>query len=142
VPVEQVRQAADRADAAVGGLERAFYATPYRPTGLSTGARVLVRLVDELGWLNAVVLRATGHATRPRSTRPSAAVKSAAAAVLESGADVVEGSSSDPGRCERRSSACAARSSRWSATPPSRCRRSAPAGRDRAQTAAIETSAS
>ena len=97
VPVEQVRQAADRADAAVGGLERAFYATPYRPTGLSTGARVLVRLVDELSWLNAVVLRATGHATRPPVDPTVCAVKSAAAAVLESGADVVEGSSSDPG---------------------------------------------
>ena len=30
-----------------------FFATPYRPTGLSTAARALVRLVDELGWLNA-----------------------------------------------------------------------------------------
>ncbi len=48
-------------DEAVSGLRRAFLATPYRPTGLSTPARTLVRLVDELSWLNAIVVQATLH---------------------------------------------------------------------------------
>src|SRR3954465_11936623 len=42
-----------RADEAVDELHRVFFATPYRPTGLSTAARTTVRLVDELRWLNA-----------------------------------------------------------------------------------------
>ena len=32
-------------------LRTGFFATPYRPTGLTTSARTLVRLVDELVWL-------------------------------------------------------------------------------------------
>jgi hypothetical protein len=97
VSAEQMAQAAEHADGAVQILERAFYATPYRPTALSAGARVLVRLVDELGWLNSVVLRATGHATRPPVDPTVCAVKSAAATVLESGAGLLENSGSDPG---------------------------------------------
>ena len=44
-----------RANGAVSDLQAVFYATPYRPTGLSTAARTLVRLVDELKWLDGVV---------------------------------------------------------------------------------------
>src|SRR4051794_22274550 len=33
---------------AIGALHDLFFATPYRPTGLSTGARAVIRLVDEL----------------------------------------------------------------------------------------------
>jgi uncharacterized membrane protein YccC len=47
-----------QADSAVESLHAVFFATPYRPTGLSTAARTLVRLVDELKWLNDIVLRA------------------------------------------------------------------------------------
>ncbi len=47
-------QAIAAADAAVAALHRGFLATPYRPTGLSTPARTIVRLVDELNWLNAI----------------------------------------------------------------------------------------
>jgi hypothetical protein len=36
------------ATAAVAALHTTFYATPYRPTGLSTSARAVVRLVDEI----------------------------------------------------------------------------------------------
>ena len=43
---------ATRAQEVVGQLQRAFFATPYRPSGLSTDARAVVRLVDELRWLN------------------------------------------------------------------------------------------
>ncbi|HEY0999642.1 MAG TPA: hypothetical protein VGD83_08390, partial [Streptosporangiaceae bacterium] len=49
--------AAAQADQAVEALRSAFLATPYRPTGLSTPARTTVRLVDELSWLNSIVIR-------------------------------------------------------------------------------------
>ncbi|MFF4756802.1 FUSC family protein [Streptomyces sp. NPDC002514] len=47
--------------AAAAELRSAFDATPYRPTGLSVGSRAVVRLVDELTWLTAIV----GHSARP-----------------------------------------------------------------------------
>jgi len=49
--------AAAEADRAVGALRSAFLATPYRPTGLSTPARMTVRLVDELIWLNSILIQ-------------------------------------------------------------------------------------
>jgi hypothetical protein len=56
---EELRRAtSDRAHEAVQAVERAFFATPYRPSGLSTDARAAVRLVDELRWLHSIVLRA------------------------------------------------------------------------------------
>src|SRR4051812_44552487 len=42
------------ADDAVKRLHDTFFATPYRPTGLSTAARAVVRLVDELQWLSEI----------------------------------------------------------------------------------------
>ena len=58
-----------RADAAVEALHAVFFATPYRPTGLSTAARAVVRLVDELT-LAQRDRRPGGAAAarRPRST--------------------------------------------------------------------------
>ncbi len=57
--VETTRSALDAAtdtsNTAVAGLRTSFFATPYRPTGLTTAARTLVRLVDELIWLNEVL---------------------------------------------------------------------------------------
>ena len=46
---------------------RLFFATPYRPTGLSTADRAVIRLVDELRWLNGVVLQSSPrrHRTDP-----------------------------------------------------------------------------
>jgi uncharacterized membrane protein YccC len=80
----------EQADAAVATLHRIFLATPYRPTGLSTAARTVVRLVDELNWLNAVVVTAGGEARRQVGNPAACAVKSAAAAVLEAGADLLD----------------------------------------------------
>ncbi|HEY4704045.1 MAG TPA: FUSC family protein, partial [Streptosporangiaceae bacterium] len=66
--VETTRSALDAAtaesNAAVAGLRTSFFATPYRPTGLTTAARTLVRLVDELIWLDEVLdqIPVTGHA--------------------------------------------------------------------------------
>src|SRR3954464_3485357 len=75
-------------DAALAGLHATFFATSFRPTGLSTAARAVVRLVDELRLLNAIVPRAI-----PAPERVSAhvrAVWAAAATVLDGAADAVE----------------------------------------------------
>src|SRR6185437_2896567 len=87
--------AAAQADQAVEALRSAFLATPYRPTGLSTPARTTVRLVDELSWLNSIVIRPGLH--RDGGSRAALRVKEAAAAVLDRAADLLEsmGGSSD-----------------------------------------------
>src|SRR5580693_4343077 len=87
--------AAAQADQAVEGLRSAFLATPYRPTGLSTPARTTVRLVDELIWLNSVVIQPGLH--RDGVNRAALRVKEAAAAVLNRAADLLDsrGGSSD-----------------------------------------------
>jgi uncharacterized membrane protein YccC len=64
------------ADDEVTALRRVFFATPYRPTGLSTAARAVIRLVDELKWLNDVAIDGVRG--------------EAAAEVLERGADLLE----------------------------------------------------
>jgi hypothetical protein len=83
----------ERTDAEVLKLNQTFLATPYRPTGLGTAARSVVRLVDELKWLHAII-----GLTPPRPTGASAnpiacPVRLAAATVLDRCADVL----TDPG---------------------------------------------
>lgn len=78
-----------RSDEAVSDVQAVFFATPYRPTGLSTAARTLVRLVDELRWLDAVVHHgAPRPVPAPVSTR-AYAVKLSVAGVLEQAADLL-----------------------------------------------------
>jgi uncharacterized membrane protein YccC len=85
------REALATADAAVEAVQTVFFATPYRPTGLSTSARATVRLVDELRWLNTIVLRSVLTAPARMTPLPQVcAVKRAAAAVLATGADLLE----------------------------------------------------
>ena len=85
-----------RAAAAEEGLRQTFFATPFRPTGLSTSARAIVRLVDELRWLNSiVVLTAPGSAGASPDTHVCA-VKLAAAATLESATDLLAMPSAAP----------------------------------------------
>ncbi len=63
---------------AVAALDATFFATPFRPAGLSTAARAVVRLVDELRWLDSILVR------RPAGRDPAAdAVLTAAAEVLD-----------------------------------------------------------
>jgi uncharacterized membrane protein YccC len=76
------------AEAAVAALQSAFFATPYRPTGLSTSARAVVRLVDELRWLNAIVVEAT-PLPRGHVDRRACAVKAAAGSTLQAAADLL-----------------------------------------------------
>lgn len=87
-------RAAARADEAVESLRRLFLASPYRPTGLNTPARAVVRLVDEIYWLEVVVAQtAFVHPLFFHGSdevyQDACRVKIAAAEVLERGADVL-----------------------------------------------------
>lgn len=70
------------ADAAVTALRTRFLGTPYRPTGLTTTARAVVRLVDELVWLD-LILQATPRPHRHQPNPQVCAVKTATATLLE-----------------------------------------------------------
>jgi hypothetical protein len=87
--------AAAQSDQAIQALHSTFLAMPYRPTGLSTPARTTVRLVDELIWLNNIVIQPGLH--RDGVNRAPLRVKQAAAAVLDRAADLLDsrGGSSD-----------------------------------------------
>jgi len=97
----QERLARDRdhavaqAEEALGALHRTFLATPYRPTGLSTSARTVVRLVDELGWLGTIASEAGPAVKGVPVSRPACSVKLAASAVLERGAELLERTGGD-----------------------------------------------
>jgi len=78
------------ANDAVDALHAVFFATPYRPTGLGTAARTVVRLVDELRWLNAIIVHAAPRANQAPPSPPVCAVKCAAASVLERSADLLD----------------------------------------------------
>ena len=89
-PVEHAAVVA-RADAAVDALHAEFFATPNRPTGLSTTARAIVRLVDELRWLRAVVVESAPRENdKSPGDRAACAVRSASASVLERAADLLD----------------------------------------------------
>jgi uncharacterized membrane protein YccC len=81
-------------NASVEALENVFLATPYRPTGLSTAARTVIRLVDELRWLNAIFAEASPRRNNGVGHKRVGGVKLAAALVLERGADELD----SPGR--------------------------------------------
>jgi uncharacterized membrane protein YccC len=76
-------------DQAVQAMQSLFFATPYRPGGLSTDARAIVRLVDELRWFESVLAR-TRPERPPRRVPTAGAVKLGAADVLERAADRID----------------------------------------------------
>lgn len=87
----QCKDTADQAVAAASDLRTAFDATPYRPTGLSTSSRALVRLVDELTWLSTIVADSSPpHSGRPTCDPEAHAVRQDAAAVLDHAADLLD----------------------------------------------------
>jgi hypothetical protein len=89
-------EAVVKARGSVRSLRQAFFATPYRPTGLSTGSRAIVRLVDELLWLDAVV---THSAPRPPGAPVNLAacqVKLRAAEVLDQGVTLMSAPAGHP----------------------------------------------
>jgi uncharacterized membrane protein YccC len=81
---DRCRAVADRAAQAGADLRKAFDATPYRPTGLSTSSRTLVRLVDELTWLSTILADRPVYTDAPPACDPAAReVRRAAADVLD-----------------------------------------------------------
>jgi len=90
--------AAAKSDQAVEALRSTFLATPYRPTGLSTPARTTVRLVDELNWLNSIVIQPGLH--RDGVHRAALRVKEAAAAVLGRAADLLDSRGGSSGKLD------------------------------------------
>jgi uncharacterized membrane protein YccC len=78
------------ARAAVERMRSLFFATPYRPTGLTTAARTVVRLVDEVVWLGEIMDRAVPGQRRQAADPSVCAVRSASAALLEHSATVLE----------------------------------------------------
>lgn len=104
VAADRDRATAD-GNAAVAALHSAFLATPYRPTGLSTPARTVVRLVDELTWLDSVMDQFDRYGRSPSAlpgpTHTAAwTVKNAAADVLTEGAVVLAQHGGDPDALE------------------------------------------
>ncbi|MHA6765320.1 FUSC family protein [Streptacidiphilus sp. PAMC 29251] len=78
------------ATAAVTALRTSFFSTPYRPTGLSTAARTLVRLVDEVVWLQEILERMPISGPATPSDAVVCGVKLAAADLLEHSADQLD----------------------------------------------------
>jgi uncharacterized membrane protein YccC len=88
------RAAVAAADAAIADLYMTFFQTPYRPTGLTTSARAVVRLVDDLRWCNTIVLRA--QPTQPHAPNEHViAVKRTASEVLDHCAELLADPSAD-----------------------------------------------
>jgi Fusaric acid resistance protein-like len=98
---KQCRESSADATKAAHALNRAFHGTPYRPTGLSASSRALVRLVDELTWLSAIVAESMprpddaqvmegGADMVPRCDPEAHAVRRAVAHVLDCAADLLE----------------------------------------------------
>jgi uncharacterized membrane protein YccC len=78
----------DSADAAAA-LRNAFFATPYRPAGLSTSSRALVRATDELIWLDRVFARVPLSEPAVASSAAVCELTTAAAELLERSADLL-----------------------------------------------------
>jgi uncharacterized membrane protein YccC len=87
--------AVEASSASVSRLRTTFFATPYRPTGLTTEARTVVRLVDEIEWLNAILDQLPPGTVPAERARTVCAVRSACGAVLERGAALLESPSRD-----------------------------------------------
>jgi uncharacterized membrane protein YccC len=91
-PTAQDHEAATAlASTAVAELRRAFFATPYRPTGLTTAARMVVRLVDELTWLDSIVIgSAVPQPAGQPVQRPVCEARAASASVLDAAASLLD----------------------------------------------------
>jgi fusaric acid resistance family protein len=97
-PARRAAAAAAGAEArdAVAALRRAFFATPYRPTGLTTASRVLVRAVDQTVWMDAILERMPPDRARGGTGPAICAIKLAAAELLEGGARLLDDPADEP----------------------------------------------
>ena len=78
-----------RTEEAVQSLHRAFLGTPYRPTGLGATARSVVRLVDEVRWLQGIIAKSPARPTGLSANPIACPVRLDAAEVLDRGAEVL-----------------------------------------------------
>lgn len=85
---------------AVASLEHEFLATPWRPTGLGASDRAVVRLVDELAWLDAIVSECDAPTTGSLIGL-SLAVQSRAADALDEAAAALERHPTSPESLQR-----------------------------------------
>lgn len=76
--------------AAVAALRTSFFGSPYRPTGLTTATRMLVRLVDEVVWLEEILVRKSLRGPVPPPEAVVCEVMRAAAELLGRGAGQLE----------------------------------------------------
>jgi uncharacterized membrane protein YccC len=74
----------------VGSLERLFLATPWRPTGLSASDRAIIRLVDEVPWMDTVIDGLASIEASHPSRELSRAVQSSAAEALNEAATLLD----------------------------------------------------
>ncbi|WP_405886195.1 FUSC family protein (plasmid) [Streptomyces sp. NBC_01136] len=87
---------ADEATAAATELRLAFSGASYQPTGLAEAERALVRLIDQVVWLDAILRRMPLN-PRPRSIALAVCeVKTEAATLLGHSAVLLESAADDP----------------------------------------------
>ncbi|HXP28599.1 MAG TPA: FUSC family protein, partial [Solirubrobacteraceae bacterium] len=82
-------RAIEQAEASLAAMHRVFLATPYRPATLSTAGRATVRLVDELNWLGEIAAASAAARAAAPASHSACAVRTAAAEVLDRGADLL-----------------------------------------------------
>jgi uncharacterized membrane protein YccC len=75
---------------AVERLHRVFLAVPARPTGLSVSSRAVVRLVDELLWLDAQLIEVPQPVDVTSEAPPVLHIVATSAQVLDAGADLLD----------------------------------------------------
>jgi len=75
---------------AVDALQRGFLAVPSRPTGLSVSSRAVVRLVDELLWMDSQLVEVNQPAFAATVTSQACRIRTSSAAVLETGANLLD----------------------------------------------------
>jgi uncharacterized membrane protein YccC len=86
---------------AAAELRASFFATPYRPGGISTSSRALVRATDELIWLDRVFARAPLTEPAPHSSAAICALTTTGAELLEHCADLLMAGEGDLDHLDR-----------------------------------------
>ena len=81
---------------AVAALRHAFFATPYRPTGVTTASRVLVRAVDQAFWMDTILERMPPDRAQGGTGPAVCEIKRASAELLEDGALLAGDAAGEP----------------------------------------------
>jgi uncharacterized membrane protein YccC len=87
---EERRDVIDAAHVAVETLHRGFLAVPSRPTGLGVSSRAVVRLIDELLWLDAQLIETRQPFVATPPTGEACQIFSSSADVLDAGANLLD----------------------------------------------------